>query len=106
MDIEILIAFVAIGINFLLASFLPQLIEVKHGEMLQEAKKYYLLNRETILTSSIIIGLTVYAALKLTPKLEESVTEFTGIEYVNNMCPEPQINIKHLAKLFEGRLDN
>ena len=106
MDIEILIAFIAIGINFILASFLPQLIEGKQNDMLQDAKRYYLLNRETILTSSIIIGLTVYAALKLTPKIEGSVTEFTGIEYVNGMCPEPQLNMRNLAKLFDGRLDN
>ncbi len=109
MEIEILIAFVAIGINFILATFLPQMIcnEQKQNPVILEAKKYYLLNRETIVTSSIIIGLTVYLALKLTPKIEDSVTDITGIEYSNaNLCQSTTgtPDLKNLKDLFRASI--
>jgi hypothetical protein len=110
MDVHIFIAIIAVVLNLLLATIIPCLIQNSDQPFLSDVKKVYNTNKELILASSIILGLTVYIALKITPTLDLGFTSMTGINIDNNIKPNrydhnidydynPNDQLKYLIKL-------
>jgi phosphotransferase system glucose/maltose/N-acetylglucosamine-specific IIC component len=73
MDPHILIALVSGLLNMALSIIVPCLIKKSEQPFLQDVKKIFELNQQVIITSSVIIVLTVYLALKITPDLNMSI---------------------------------
>ena len=85
MDIHIFIAIIAVLLNLLLATVIPCLIKDSDQPFINDMKKVFNTNKELILSSSIILGITVYLALKITPLLDSSFTDMTGISFDKNI---------------------
>ena len=113
MDSHILIAIVGALLNMVLSVTMPCIIKKTDQPFLSDVKKVYETNRELLLTSSLIVAITIYLALKVTPELNlldddfslGSLTESndynnydnTPIMAINNTPPE----IRNLIKLMQ-----
>ena len=71
MDSSIVIALVGALINIILSVIIPCLFKKSENDTINDVKKVYAANRQLILSSSIIIGITIYLALEFTPQLKE-----------------------------------
>lgn len=69
MDSHILIAILGGIINMVLSSIVPCLVNKSEQPFFKDIKKVFDNNRQVILTSSLIVSLTVYLALKLAPQV-------------------------------------
>jgi phosphotransferase system glucose/maltose/N-acetylglucosamine-specific IIC component len=69
MDSPILIAILGGIINMVLSSIVPCLVNKAEQPLLKDIKKVFDNNRQVILTSSFIVAITVYLALKLAPQV-------------------------------------
>lgn len=65
----VIIAIVGALINMLLALIIPCLIKDTKQPLLVNIKKVYATHKQVIITSSVIVFITIYLALKLTPQL-------------------------------------
>jgi len=68
----IMIAVVGALINMVLALFIPCLLKNNKQPMLENIKKVYATHKQVIFTSSVIVFITIYLAIKLTPELDFS----------------------------------
>ncbi len=75
MDPHILIALVGGLLNMVLSVTVPCLIKKSELPFLQDIKKIFEVNRQVIITSSLIIVLTIYIALKITPEVSVSMSD-------------------------------
>jgi len=66
----ILISFLAIIINMLLSLTIPCLLKNNKQPFLVQVRTLYTTHKQLILTSSLIIGLTVYMALSAGPEID------------------------------------
>jgi phosphotransferase system glucose/maltose/N-acetylglucosamine-specific IIC component len=87
MDVHIFIALVGALLNMLLSVTIPCLIKKTEQPFLTEVKKVFETNRQVILTSSLIVALTIYLALKVTQEIHSGFSEFTGLDF--NSSPSP-----------------
>ena len=75
MDPHILIALVGGLLNMTLSVTVPCLIKKTEQPFLQDVKKVFEVNRQVIVTSSLIVALTIYLALKIAPELGMSMSD-------------------------------
>ncbi len=88
MDVHIFIALVGALINMALSSTVPCLVKKTDQPFLVQVKKVFETNRQVILTSSLIVAITIYLALKLSPELEPSFVDLTGINIDSSSITE------------------
>lgn len=69
MDPHILVALVGGLLNMVLSVTVPCLVKKTEQPFLNDVKKVFEVNRQVIITSSIIVAVTVYLALKISPEL-------------------------------------
>lgn len=69
---NIIISLVGAIINMLLALLLPCLLRKTNISLLDNIKKVYSTHKQLIITSSVIVFITIYLALTLTPDLNLS----------------------------------
>jgi hypothetical protein len=91
----ILIALVGALINMILALIIPCLLKDTHQPILVNIKKVYNTHRQVLITSSVIIFITIYLALKLTPEL--------GFSFNNEISLNPR---SQLSDLFNPTSNN
>jgi len=84
----ILIALVGALINMVLALIIPCLIKDTNQPILVNIKKVYNTHRQVIITSSVIIFITIYLALKLTPEL--------GFSFNNQISLNPRSDLSNI----------
>ena len=75
MDSHILVALVGALLNMALSVTVPCLIKKTDQPLLNDVKKVFEMNRQVIITSSIIVALTIYLALKIAPEFEITMSE-------------------------------
>jgi hypothetical protein len=81
MDPHIFIALVGALINMFLSTFVPCLIKKTEQPFLSQVKIVFKTNRQVILTSSLIVAVTLYLALKVSSEIKPNFTELTGINF-------------------------
>lgn len=69
---NIIISLVGAVINMLLALLIPCLLRKTNISLLDNIKKVYSTHNQLIITSSVIVFITIYLALTLTPDLDIS----------------------------------
>ena len=79
MDVHIFIALIGALLNMLLSTTVPCLIKKTEQPFLVGVKNVFETNRQVILTSSLIVAITIYLALKIAPEVEPSFIDLTGI---------------------------
>lgn len=89
MNLNIFIALVGTLINMALAVTVPCLLKTTNQPFLQQVKQVYETDRQLILTSSLIVGITIYLALKFAGEFQSSFTNMTGVTF----------DLKNLSKL-------
>lgn len=85
MDLHIFIALIGALLNMLLSVTVPSILNKTERPFLMDVKKVFEVNRQVILTSSLIIAITIYLALKVTPELLPSFTNITDIDVDSNV---------------------
>ena len=85
MDVHIFVALVGALINMGLSVSVPALIKKSEQPFLVQVRKVFETNRQVILTSSLIVGVTIYLALKVAPELEDSVSNLTGLSFGSSL---------------------
>jgi phosphotransferase system glucose/maltose/N-acetylglucosamine-specific IIC component len=75
MDSHILVALVGGVLNMALSVIVPCLVKKSEQPFLKDVKKVFETNRQVIITSSLIVALTIYLALKISPELGISMEE-------------------------------
>jgi|LauGreDrversion4_2_1035121.scaffolds.fasta_scaffold63701_4 hypothetical protein len=75
MDPHIFVALVGGLLNMALSVTVPCLVKKTQQPFLQDVKKVFEVNRQVIITSSLIVALTIYLALKIAPELNLSLNE-------------------------------
>jgi phosphotransferase system glucose/maltose/N-acetylglucosamine-specific IIC component len=87
MDAHIFIALVGALLNMGLSVTVPCLIKKTEQPFLTQIKKVFETNRQVILTSSLIVAITIYLALKVAPEIQPSFTDLTGINFESSLSP-------------------
>jgi len=110
----IIIAIVGAIINMILALIIPCLLKDTHQPILVNIKKVYAAHKQVIITSSVIVFITIYLALKITPELGFSfnneislnprnmnlpLNSRTNIESLFNSPPNNGFRIVNLSRL-------
>ncbi len=80
MDSHIFIALVGALLNMALSVTVPCLVKKTNQPFLNDVKKVFETNRQVILTSSLIVALTIYLALKIAPEFQPTFNDLTGFE--------------------------
>lgn len=88
MDPHIFIAIVGAVINMILSVTVPCILKKTNQPMLNEAKQVFELNRQVILTSSLVIALTIYLTLKVAEEIDPSIYSLSGITDTQSAVPE------------------
>jgi len=79
MDVHIFVALIGALLNMLLSVTVPCLIKKTEQPFLVQVKKVFETNRQVILTSSLIVAITIFLALKLSDELQPSFSDLTGL---------------------------
>lgn len=87
MDAHIFIALVGALLNMGLSVTVPCLIKKTEQPFLTQVKKVFEINRQVILTSSLIVAITIYLALKVAPEIQPSFSDLTGINFEPSSSP-------------------
>lgn len=87
MDAHIFIALVGALLNMGLSVTVPCLIKKTEQPFLTQVKKVFETNRQVILTSSLIVAITIYLALKVAPEVQSSFSNLTGIDVESSASP-------------------
>jgi hypothetical protein len=80
----LIIALVGALINMILSLVVPCIIKDSQVPILVNIKKVYTTHKQTILTSSVIVFITIYLALKLTPTLGFSMDNDMSLNPFDN----------------------
>jgi len=81
----LIIAFVGALINMLLSLIVPCIIKDSQMPILVNIKKVYTTHKQTIITSSVIVFVTIYLALKLSPTLGFNMDNDISMNPFENM---------------------
>lgn len=84
MNYNIIIALVGALINIMLSVTVPCMFKKTNEPLMNDIKKLYKAKRELILSSSIIIGITIYLALELAPELRNLYLNFNANKYMDD----------------------
>jgi hypothetical protein len=103
MDLHIFIALIGALINVFLSSTVPCLISKSKQPYLVEVKSVFVLNRQVILTSSLIVAVTIYLALKVSPEVQSGFTELTGLSFNSSSSDEKPVDLRNLINLMGRR---
>lgn len=99
----ILIALVGAVINMVLALVIPCLLKDTNVPFLVNVKKVYNTHREVLITSSVIIFITIYLALKLSPELgfsfDNEMTINSASQLREILSPMSRVNGYSLSNL-------
>lgn len=113
MDPHIFIAIVGAVVNMILSVTVPCILKKSNQPMLTEAKQVFELNRQVILTSSLIIALTIYLTLKVAEEIDPSIYSLSGItdtpSNMSEVFSPPRIissRINPVALQFLSQLQN
>lgn len=110
MDPHIFIALVGALLNMVLSVTVPCLVKKTDQPFLNDVKKIFEVNRQVILTSSLIVALTIYLALKIAPELNPSMTELTGLNLDTSSGSEflrtPMIITREIPQEMPTQLKN
>ena len=79
----VIIAIVGALINMVLALIIPCLLKNTKQPILANIKKVYTTHKQVIITSSVIVFITIYLALKLTPQLGFSFNNEISLNPIN-----------------------
>ena len=106
MDSHILIALTGAFINMVLSTTVPCLVKKTDQPFLKDVKKVFEVNRQVIITSSIIVAFTIYLALKIAPELHLSDND-TGLnfDYYNNNNNYNDYDYDNRPLLISGNMD-
>ncbi len=85
MDEHIFIAIVAALVNLLLSVLVPCALKKSEINFLADVKKMFNQHREMLVTSSVLVGVIVYLALKAAPTVRAEL-------------PEPLMNLMSLGR--------
>jgi len=115
MDSHIFIALVGALINMALSVTVPCLVKKTNQPFLNDVKKVFETNRQVIITSSLIVALTIYLALKIAPEFQSSFSDLSGFDIEssptsldlthNPIIVDTQISpqLRNLFKLMDRR---
>jgi len=92
MDSHIVIAVVGALVYMGLSTSMPCMLNEQKQPFLKEVKNVFVTNRQTIVISSLIVAITIYLALKITPSIVDSLDRLSDDD--NNSG-----NLINLAKL-------
>jgi hypothetical protein len=84
MDNHILIACTGALLNMVLSVSVPYLIGKSKQPFLKDIKEVYNLHRQLIVTSSLIVALIIYLALKITPETTPNLHELASLNLNRN----------------------
>ena len=84
MDNHILIACTGALLNMVLSVSVPYLIGKSKQPFLKDIKEVYNLHRQLIVTSSLIVALIIYLALKITPDTTPNLHELASLNSNRN----------------------
>lgn len=84
MDNHILIACTGALLNMVLSVSVPYLIGKSKQPFLKDIKEVYNLHRQLIVTSSLIVALIIYLALKITPDTTPNLHELANLNLNRN----------------------
>ena len=104
MNPHILVAILAAVLNVILSSIVPCLLKKSNETFLQQVRKVFETNRQVILTSSLIVGLTTFVALKLADEINFSNDNDNDNDLLDNMEPLSSNNI--IMRLPRGFMNN
>ena len=76
-DTNIFIAILGGFINMILTLIIPCLLKKTKEPLLTNINKFYTNNKQLIITSSIIVAITIYIALSLTPSVNNMLSSIT-----------------------------
>lgn len=88
MDMHIFVAFIAALLNMAFSMTIPTLIKKTDQPFLTEVKKVFDVNRQVIITSSLIVGITVYLALKVANELKPELSNLAELNSQSSMLPD------------------
>ena len=108
MNSHILISIVAGLLNMAFSVIVPCLVKKSKStnSFVEDIKKVYDVNRQVILTSSLIVGLTVFLALKVSPEVQitlENLDILDTLSSDSSFSPMPKMgsdlsNLVYLSK--------
>ena len=102
MEYHFFVALVGALLNMILSVTIPCLLKRSKQPFLNDVKKVFQTNREVIIASSLIVAITIYLALRVSPDLESMMTEVS--DYLYDAKPSSQPNLNGLSKL--GQLNS
>ncbi len=100
MDSHIFIALVGGLVNMALSVTVPCLVKKTNQPFLNDVKKVFETNRQVIITSSLIVSLTIYLALKIAPDFYSSFNQLTGLE-----TDSASINLTHRPVIVDAQVN-
>jgi hypothetical protein len=88
MDSHIVIAVVGALVYMGLSTSMPCMLNEQKQPFLKEVKNVFVTNRQTIVISSLIVAITIYLALKITPSIVDSLDRLSDDENgnINNLA--------------------
>lgn len=96
MNSHIFIALVGALLNIALSVTVPCLVKKTDQPFLNDVKKVFETNRQVILTSSLIVAITIYLALKVAPGFQSSFNELLGSDMDSS-----SVNLTHNPVIIE-----
>ena len=78
----------------------PCLVKKTNQPFLNDVKKVFDTNRQVIITSSLIVALTIYIALKIAPDFYNGFSQLTGIE-----SDSASFNLTHRPIIVDAQLN-
>jgi phosphotransferase system glucose/maltose/N-acetylglucosamine-specific IIC component len=100
MDSHIFIALVGGLVNMALSVTVPCLVKKTNQPFLNDVKKVFDTNRQVIITSSLIVALTIYLALKIAPDFYNSFNQLTGLE-----TDSSSVNLTHRPIIVDAQIN-
>jgi hypothetical protein len=93
MDPHILIAVVGALVYMGLSTSMPCMLNNQQQPFLKEVKSVFITNRQTIVISSLIVAITIYLALKITPSI---------VDTLDRLSDDDDTGFHNLARLNTG----
>jgi len=85
MDSHIVIAVVGALVYMGLSTSMPCMLNEQKQPFLKEVKTVFVTNRQTIVISSLIVAVTIYLALKITPSIVDSLDRLSDDDNSGNI---------------------
>ena len=108
MDSHIVIAVVGALVYMGLSTSMPCMLNDQKQPFLKEVKAVFITNRQTIVISSLIVAITIYLALKITPSIVDSLDRLSDDDNSGNLINLTKLSSSRemppeLMQLFNAR---